>query len=360
MYPNGIAVIAITRRGVETAVKIKQALIKADLSCNVYVPRKYYREELMPLDKKLNVFIKEIYSKVDALVSIMATGITIRAVAPLLEGKLIDPAVIGVDSAGKFVISLLSGHYGGANLLTQIIAEGIGATAVITTASEALNKQSVDEFARLLHLTIVNPESLVAVNAAVVNEERVAFIVVGDVNLSEIVSTSKVQRVDTMNQAAEIVGSYDAAAIITKESVVTTSFPKPVTLLKPKRIIIGIGARKNVAEDQVITAVNAALSKVNLPIERVDGLATVDLKKETTGLVNAAAKLRLKLAFLTVEELGALKHDKLSPDSELVKKTIGVGGVCEQAALIKAGKNPQLILKKQKLNGVTIAIAEGE
>ena len=84
----------------------------------------------------------------DALVAVMATGIIIRAVAPYLESKLTDPAVIGVDAAGKFVISLLSGHYGGANELAKIIAQGIGGTAVITTASDATGKQSVDELAR--------------------------------------------------------------------------------------------------------------------------------------------------------------------------------------------------------------------
>ncbi len=361
MYPNGIAVIAITKRGVETAIKIKQVLAKVDLPCTAYAPNKYYHEELASIDKKLDVFIKEIYPKVDAIVSIMATGITIRAVAPLLESKLVDPAVIGVDVAGRFVISLLSGHYGGANLLTQIIAEGIGATAVITTASETLNRQSVDEIARLLHLTIVNPASLIAVNSAIVNEENVALVVVGGVNIpSKMVSTLEVKKAETVDQAAEIIDNYDAAALITKKSLKTARFSKPVTILKPKRIIMGVGTRKNVTEDQVLSAVNRALYKANLPIERLDGLATVDIKKETASLVSAAAKLRLNLSFLTTAELGALKHEDLSPDSQLVKKTIGVGGVCEQAAIIKAGKNPHLILKKQKLNGVTIAIAEGE
>ncbi|MGF3522476.1 MAG: cobalt-precorrin 5A hydrolase [Candidatus Bathyarchaeia archaeon] len=361
MYPKGVAVIAITKRGVETAIKIKQALNKADLSCTVYVPQKYHHEGLVPLNKKLDVFMRDIYSTVDAIVSIMAIGITIRAVAPLLEGKLVDPAVIGVDASGRFVVSLLSGHYGGANLLTQIIAEGIGATPVITTASEALNKQSIDELARLLHLSIINPKSLVAVNSAIVNDERVALIVVGDATLpDDVASKFEVKKVRTLNEAAELVGNYAAVAIVTKEPTAAMEFSKPVTILKPKRVIVGVGARKNVTKDQVLTAMNAALSKANLTVEQVDGVATVELKKETAGLVSAASELKLPLFFLTVKELSALKHDALSPDSELVKKTIGVGGVCEQAAIIKAGKNPRLILKKQKLNGVTVAIAEGE
>jgi cobalt-precorrin 5A hydrolase len=92
----------------------------------------------------------------------------------------------------------------------------------------------------------------------------------------------------------------------------------------------------------------------------VDGLATVDLKKEEQGLIGAAEKLGLGLSFVSVSELQAFQHGDLSPDSEMVESKIGVGGVCERAALIAAGKNARLILKKMKLNGVTAAIAEGE
>lgn len=361
MYPKGIAVVAITKRGVENAVKIKQALTKADLPCVVYAPEKYRHKEAVLLDKKLDVFIKEIYPKVDAIVSVMATGITIRAVAPFLEGKLVDPAVIGVDASGKFVISLLSGHYGGANLLTRIIAEGIGATPVITTASEALGKQSVDELARILHLTITNPASLVAVNSAIVNDERLALVLVGEVKIpTDAAHGYTIEITKTAEQAKEIMDKYDAGAIITQTPEAVEVFSKPVTILKPKKIIMGLGAKKEVTKTQVLEAISTALTKAHVPLERIDGLATVDVKKGTLGLVDAAQKLRLNLDFFLAEELGAIKHEDLSPNSKLVEKIIGVGGVCEQAALLKAGKNAHLILKKQKLNGVTVAIAEGE
>jgi cobalt-precorrin 5A hydrolase len=334
---------------------------QADLPCVVYAPEKYSQKEAVPLDKKLDVFVKEIYPKVDAFVGVMATGIIIRAVAPYLEGKLVDPAVIGVDASGKFVISLLSGHYGGANFLTKIIAEGIGATPVITTASDAMGKQSVDELARILHLIIVNPESLVAVNSAIVNGERLALVLVGNVKIpTDAACGYTVEKAENVEQAVEIMGNYDAGAIVTQKLVEAKVFSKPVTILKPKKIIMGLGARKEVTQDQVLKAINTALSRANLPLERVDGLATVDIKKDTLDLVSAAQKLGLNLEFLTVAELGALKHEDLSPDSKLVEETIGVGGVCERAAIVKAGKNAHLILKKQKLNGVTVAIAEGE
>lgn len=136
MYPRGIAIVAITRRGAETAVRIKDALGRLELACMVFAPRKYDVNGAVTLDKKLGEFIKEIYSSVDAIVAVMAAGIIIRAVSPNLELKLVDPAVLGVDASGRFVISLLSGHYGRANEMTRLIAEGIGAAPVITTESD--------------------------------------------------------------------------------------------------------------------------------------------------------------------------------------------------------------------------------
>ena len=77
-------------------------------------------------------------------------------------------------------------------------------------------------------------------------------------------------------------------------------------------------------------------------------------------MVKAAEHLGKPLEFLSVDALRSLNHKDLSPDSKMVQEKIGVGGVCERAALLVAGENSKLILKKTKLNGVTVAVAEGE
>src|SRR4030067_3032724 len=122
MSSKGIAVVAITKRGVETALRIKQVLTTLELPCKVFAPAKYEQKGVVPMDKKLPEFVKENYGKVGALVGVMATGIVIRAVAPLLESKLVDPAVVVVDVSGHFAVSLLPGHLGGANALSRLIA----------------------------------------------------------------------------------------------------------------------------------------------------------------------------------------------------------------------------------------------
>ena len=361
MYTKGIAVVAITRRGVETALKIKEALDQAGLNSAVYAPKKYSQNGVVALEKKVGDFITDTYSTVDALVAVMATGIVIRAVAPLLESKLTDPAVVGVDATGKFVISLLSGHYGGANELSRTIAKGIGATPVITTASDVTGKMSVDEIAKTLHLTIQNPESLVAVNAAIVNGDKLIVVLIGDVKIpTNVIGCFEIKKAENGEQALEIVNNYDAGVIITHEPLAIDKFVKPFTILKSKSFVVGLGARKDSSEESIIVAVDTALESVHVPLTRVNRFATVDIKKNSPALVNAVAKLGAPLEFLSVDALRSLNHSDLSPDSAMVQEKIGVGGVCERAALLIAGKNSRLILKKTKLNGVTVAIAEGE
>ncbi len=356
-----IAVLALTRQGVKTAVKIKDVLGKTELKCTVFAPRKYTQKGIIPLDKKLREFVGEISDKVDAIVAVMATGIIVRTIAPYMKSKISDPAIVGVDDFGRFVISLLSGHYGGANELTRLIAYGIGAIPVITTASDVIGKKSVDELARILHCDIKNPESLAAVNSAIVNGERLVMVLTGDIKVSinkiwdfEIKVTERAER------AIEIVNDFDAGIIITKEEMLQGESKKPVTILKPRKIAIGIGSRKDVSENEVMEAVNFALTQANIPLERVDCLATIEVKKDSLSIINAAKRLGLNLDFISIDALRSFKHEDLSPDSKVVEQKIGVGGVCERVALMVAGEKAKLILKKTKVKGLAVAIAEGE
>ncbi|MCW4015964.1 MAG: cobalt-precorrin 5A hydrolase [Candidatus Bathyarchaeota archaeon] len=361
MFPRGVTIFAITRQGVKTAAKIKDVLTKNNINCTIRAPRKYAQKGVIPLEKKLGDAVREAFSYVDAIVAVMATGIIVRTIAPLLKSKMSDPAVVCVDVSGRFAISLVSGHLGGANKLTKIIAQGLEAVPVITTASDVLGKQSVDELATELHCTVINPQSLVAVNSAIVNEQELVLVLSGTAKISlNKISSYKVKTAENIKHAIEIVNSFDAGVIITNEENLVDELSKPATILKPKTITVGMGSRKKVSVEDIVETVSSALSKANITVERVDRLATVDIKKDSLSMLNAAKKLGLNLEFISIKELGSFRHKDLSADSQVVKEKIGVGGVCEQAALIVAGKNPKLIMKKMKSKGVTVAIASGE
>ncbi len=357
MYSKGIALVAITRNGVETALKIRDTLAKLNLASTVYAPKKYVQTGVAPFDQKLEDFIKGIYHNISAIVAIMATGIIIRAIAPHLEDKLVDPAVVSVDASGKFVISMLSGHYGGANELATLIAEGIGATPVITTASDVLGKQSVEDLARMLHLSVANPESMVPVNATITNGDRVALVLIGDINVSsEQVIGYEIKKAETAEQALAIVNSYEAGVIVTKEALPVARFVKPVTILKLQQFTIGLGAKSEITTDQILRAVTSALKTAQVPLENVTSISSVGVTQDLQSMINAAMTLGFDLKLISTDAIREFKHDDLSPDSNDGQEN-EISGISERAALIAAGKNARLILKKTKQNGVTIAIA---
>ncbi len=362
MFERGIAIVAVTRRGVETAIKIQKALDNAQLRATVYAPQKYSQlSGVVVLKKKLSQFFAEVYKQVDGLVAVMATGITIRAVAPLLESKLTDPAVVGIDTQGKFVISLLSGHLGGANDLTHIIAQGINAIPVITTASDIMGKQSVEDLAKKLQLEIENFDALVALNSAIVNDNHIVVVLVGAVKLpTNAFGSYDVRVAKDVTDVLDIISSFDAGIIITSDPLTITKFTKPFIILKMRKIVVGLGARKESTPESIIQAVEMALEKIHVPLSRIYAFATVDIKRSSQQMIDAVTKIGAPLEFLSVDALSTVTYSDLSPDSAMVQSKIGIGGVCERAALKVAGPKAKLILKKMKLNGVTVAVAMGE
>jgi cobalt-precorrin 5A hydrolase len=187
------------------------------------------------------------------------------------------------------------------------------------------------------------------------------LVLTGNVKITlDKVTDYTVRTAKNIEQATETVNGFDAGVIFTNEEVSGAKLMKPATLLKPKIVAVGIGSRKNVTENVIIETVNMALKQVSIPLERVDRLATVEIKKDSQSMNRAAEGLGLNLEFISIDDLRKFRHEDLSPDSKVVKEKIGVGGVCEQAALITAGKKAKLILKKTKSQGVTVAVAEGE
>lgn len=366
MFERGVAVIYVTAAGSVTAHRIEKALKSAGINCKIFAPKKYASEGEKVMQRHFSEEIKHVFGRFDAIVGVMAAGILIRAVAPLLGGKLIDPAVVCVDVSGRFSVSLLSGHYGGANHLAKLIAEGIGATAVITTASEAVGRKSVEEVARSLHCRIANPESLVDVNALIVNGREIVVVFAGfsSLKVPGSVCGYGVRVAESLDRALETLKKFDGGILVIRESLealkVLKDFPKPVVVLEPKAIVVGIGARKEVSAEEVSEAVNRALEMTGVPAAFVLKLATVDIKRDSEGIAGAGHRLSLPIQFISVDALCEFSHRDLSPDTEAVRRRLGVGGVCERAALIAAGGKARLILRKVKLGKVTVAVAEAE
>lgn len=289
-------IFSITEEGVALAHKIAQKLD----GCTIFIKNRDF--------DKLRDAVDDNFNKFDALIFISATGIAVRMIAPHVVSKLTDPAVIVIDELGQHVISLLSGHVGGANDLAIKIADIIDAEPIITTATDVNKKFAVDSVASKLGLMPEPKDAIKIINRAILNNEPV-YVTAGNTILN----------------------------------------------LTPLKLIVGIGCKRGISEELIKTAVVEACNKINQPIDRIDLIASVDIKRDETGLIEFAASINKPLKFFDVDTLKHTIEQYNLSESEFVKRTIGVGNVCEAAALscVKTGK---FALTKTKFDGVTVAL----
>lgn len=358
MFERGVAIVYVSRRGAETALKIKTALDKCSIKSQVFAPERNAFGSVSAIKGDLRGFIGDVFRGFDAIIAVMASGIVIRTIAPFLKNKFEDPAVVCIDIAGRFAISLLSGHYGGGNKLAKIVAQEIGAVPVITTASEALGKKSVEEIAEGLNCSIVDSKDLTSLNSMIVNEAPIALIFLGSSrHLPRRLFGIKVRAAADISQVNRILNTFSGAIVISQVKVSNTAFSKPVVILKPKVVALGLGYRRNVDAKALMKAIKTALKYANLPLALVSRIATVNIKRDSKVLMEVAERLGLELFFFSPEELSQVSCEDLSPESDIVKRHLGIGGVCERAALLAVGGNAKLLLKKMLVNGVTVAVA---
>ncbi len=271
----------------------------------------------------------------DALVFVGASGIAVRAVAPLVKSKVSDPAVIVLDERGKFVIPILSGHIGGANRLAQDISKMISCIPVITTATDCNNVFAVDKWASENNISIMNPEKIKWVSAHLLAGECVY-----------------------VKSFFPIDGSLPEGLIITDDEydvilTVRSRGRKDALRLVPQILTLGVGCQKGVTADELDEAFDLILRKASCLKEAVCGVCSIDIKSEEQGLLAFCARHGLPFETYSAEQLGAVKGKFSS--SEFVRKTTGVGNVCERSAVLGSGGS--LYVKKNAGKGITMAFA---
>lgn len=275
------------------------------------------------------------FSRADALVFFSAAGIAVRCIAPFVKDKFTDPAVIVMDEGGNFSISLLSGHVGGANRLCRILAGETGAIPVITTATDTQGRFAVDEFAAENGLHIGSREAAKRISAAAAAGEKVkiyadpasgVLLFSGEATITE--------------KGGAFIIPEGTGAVITRErsgAEVIISFCKmpqdrPDALyLIPRLVTLGIGCRKGTEAENIRETVEELLRKNGIFREALCGVATIDLKKEETGLIAFSDLWNLPPAFYTAGELCAVPG--VFSESAFVRETTGVGNVCERSAV---------------------------
>ena len=276
----------------------------------------------------------ECFRECDALIFVGAAGIAVRAIAPHVAAKTADPAVIVADDCGRHVVSLLSGHIGGANRLTRQIAARIGAEPVVTTATDVNQRFSIDEWAARRGLSIESMDAAKRFSAEILRRD---LPLTGDFP------------VDGPLPAGVFPGAEgDVGAAIS----CYRKHPFAVTaLLSPRIVHLGIGCKRGAGAE----AIAAAVDGLNLAPGAIVRAASIDVKAHEPGLLAFCRARGIEIRFYSAAELSAAEGE-FTP-SEFVKKTVGVDNVCERAAAVSAGPGAKIFIRKTRGDGVTVAAA---
>ena len=329
-----VSVFAYSRQGCETAKKIAEALFKD--SCRCYTMEKFLVPGFSPMEKPSRDFYGRHFSESDAMIFVGSCGIAVRQVAPHVKDKKLDPAVLCIDELGTYVIPILSGHIGGANALAWKLSEALGATPVITTATDINGKFSVDTWASQNGCYISSMSLAKAVSARILEQPVPLcsqFPIKGELPAGAISG-------DRGNLGIYV--GWDQAA----------PFEKTLQLI-PRILHLGVGCRKGTSLEAIRSAVTQVLQDHGIDPHAVKSAASIDLKAQEQGLLDFCEEAEIPITFYSAEQLRAVPGEFTK--SQFVSSITGVDNVCERSAMIGADR---LIVKKTACSGVTVAVAE--
>lgn len=352
-----ISILCLSLSGYETALALRD-ILKTEHETEIFRKGKSFEDSI---PDSLHEWTEKHFEE-DAIIFVSSAGIAVRAIAPFVQSKKTDPAVLVVDDMFHFVIPILSGHLGGANGLASQIADAKGATAVITTSTDIHGKFAPDVFAKKNGLVITDFTKAKEAAAALVRGERVTVfcdsVVVGPIpEEAQIKPLNQLRQIGTLRSPKDDPNSF---------AIVISPYEKDGTVLEnalwliPKNVYLGIGLREGKTREDVGKAAKACMEQAGITELAVKKISSVDLKQKEAGLLAYAESLHCDTEFFTSEALRSVPGE--FTESEFVRSITGVGNVCERSALLSAmgdGDETDAVLMERKLplGGVTVAIA---
>lgn len=345
-----IAVWALSRSGLSIARTLQEGL-----GCDVFLP-----EQLdIGMDStgddaggvmrfcRLSTEVERQFRQYPGHVFIMACGIVVRLIAGLLVHKTEDPAVVVMDERAHFAISLVSGHLGGANDLTRQIAQMTLATPVITTATDVHGKPAIDVLAAKLGLRIENPLAIRTINKAFLDDVQVIL----EDPMRWLGPAAASPEFPSWKTTGEM---FDPSPRVVVSDLSLTKPDTNTLILRPPSLVVGIGCNRNTPFSEMREQIEAVFSEYRLSTASIRCFASIDLKRDEAAIRLCADHFRAPCRWFSADRLNQARG-VLHP-SETVHRHVGVGSVCEAAALLAAGTN-ELIVPKRKSGNVTLAIA---
>ena len=329
-----VALFAYSRQGCKTARRVMAYF--ADWEIRSFTMERFQETGFEPIQKPSTSFYGPIFQWADAMVFVGSCGIAVREIAPHVKSKLTDPAVIVLDELATFCIPLLSGHIGGGNELARALADFLGATPVITTATDINGQFSVDAWAARQGLHIASMTAAKHISARI---------------LEHPVPISSDFPIVTELPSGTVAGASGEIGIC-----ISCKKQEPFAetlLLVPPKLHLGIGCRRGTTCEAIEAAVSQVCREYSIHPKAIKLAASIDLKAEEAGLLEFCEKRNLPVAFYTAEQLRGVPGEFTA--SERVLRVTGVDNVCERSAMLGAEK---LLVKKIAMDGVTVAIAQ--
>ena len=356
-----IALISFTSKGKEISEKLKKELCEKSEQESLGIENPI---ELIEIDKntfedKLSNHMENIFGSYDAIVFICSTGIAVRLIAPYVKSKVTDPAVIVIDDLGKYTISLLSGHIGGANELSSKIAHVLRNQLIVTTASDGRGIDAVDLFAMRHNFYIEDMEKAKDITALMVEGERIKLITEVDMQI-------KYEKIELVNlndkniRDENITDHSKGIIAVTSIKDITNLLSeldreKPCCIIRPKNLNIGIGCRRGKTRDEIMAAIDLVFDEHNLSINSISKVGTIDIKHDEQGIIDVSNELGAEMILFSKSELEQVSDE--FKGSDFVQSQVGVRSVCEPAASLLG---TEMIVFKSVLNGVTIAVSRSD
>jgi len=334
-----IAIYTLTRHGLRLAKRLATAL-----GATIYASHRHVDEKGIHGFTSLPELINTTFSRYDGHIFITAAGIAVRCIGPLLKSKDVDPAVVCMDQEGQFAVSLLSGHLGGANELAVRCAECVGGHPVITTATDSTGVPSMDMLAQARGLVIGNIDRIKTINGSLLDTTQVQLFDPDDtLGLADNPRFTPVESPEDWKP--ERPGVWVSFR---------TDCPDDAALrLYPRVLMLGVGCRRGVAEEEITRHIHAVFDAAGLALQSVGGLASVTAKADELGLLQAAERLNVTPEFFEKSHLETI--DTPNPSGTVLRR-MGVESVSEAAAIILSD-NGKLLVEKTKTKTVTLAVA---
>jgi len=345
---ENVSVLAITKNGVNIGGKLKELFP----DWNIFAPSKLSNENksIIWYSEPTSDKIIELFKNSNALICLFSLGAVIRLIAPHLKDKKTDPAVIVIDDKMTFVISVLSGHIGGANELTQEISEKLNALPVITTAADVNKTIVVDLVGRQFGWKIDDETTVTKISAHMVNSEPIGvFQQTGNTKWYKELP----KNVTIYDNLEELKKSNSKAHLIISDAIIDDELAQESVIYRPQSLVIGIGLHWDTTKDTIREGIEYCLEKFNLSSKCIAKLVSIKKPEDVQGLIDLGKEMKIPVEYVDREELSEI----ITPNpSSTVKAFEGTASVSEAAAIkVSCG---ELIVEKQKFPpNLTIAIA---